>query len=216
MSARLRFPIAVEVTAAVEEEDQRGQKAAGLGDDALSADPWSAKVFEVPAVVSRKKLEKMPLSIEVKGTLEKVRRRVLATTSVSDGPRGTSSTAKSPTSRLRLTLPGSPAVIPVCKASSVSVRSNSKRDDAHSDLRDVDLRSSRLAKGEGRRAKVTYGERKGKLEESDRVACRERRSVRRFLGEEKSHLVDRDGVDDLEILSGGLEAELKSALAEWT
>ena len=54
------------------------------------------------------------------------------------------------------------------------------------------------------RGNETYWERERKLESGDSVGGRERRSVGVGLVEEERELVDRDGVDDLEIDSSRL------------
>lgn len=149
------------------------------------------------------------MSIEVKGTLEKVRRRLLATTSVCEGPRGTSRTAKSPTSRLRLALPGSPAVIPVCGALS-SVRAKPLGGTLHTAICVISTWGERGERRSEGTAEAAYWEGERKLEERDRVARRERRGVRRGFGEHKAHFVDRNRGDNLKVLGGRLSRELKS------
>jgi hypothetical protein len=101
-----------------------------------------------PAVVAKRKEEKAELSIEAKGTLEKARRIVRATTSVVAGPRGTWSVAKSPGARLASwdPSPAVPAVMPVCEEkwvkSAQRVGTRGGRD-AHSNLCDIQLRDER-------------------------------------------------------------------------
>lgn len=138
-----------------------------------------------------RKEEKAELSTDVKGTLEKARKSVLATTSALAGPRGTLRVAKSPSARLArreepAEPPVVPAVMPVCDKKEVSdaIETLQRREKTYSDLLDVD------------------GEREGKLELGYRIIGREARRPWLILGEEEGQRVDGDAVDDLEILSG--------------